>query len=232
MGIGVLHTSDPAALAAALREQGLPGQRSKTAITRLRRERARQRPLPDWPPAPSVQARTVAHLTAMYCAEIARRGGETVIDGRYGTQEVTIADRRNGLAVMRAEGWRQYGRHGTARWVALSYLCGREDGQVWAVRVPGTIETVQAALAWLTPAAVTAAQNAGRRVERQGDVYTVETTRPHDGKGELPENHTWDAAARTLTHPQHGTLHLPYPVRFCAQNAYQMGRSGGRAYGD
>src|SRR5438309_1072507 len=79
----------------------------------------------------------------------------------------------------------------------------REDGQTLATRISGTIETVHGALAWLTPAAVTAALASGRRVERQGDVYAIETTRPCDGKGELPGNHAWDAGRRVLAHPEH-----------------------------
>ena len=226
-----LPVYSPAALATALREQGLPGQRSKTAITRLRRQRQRQRAVPDLRPSDPL-ARIKARMTAPYVAEIQRRGGETGIDGENRTTPLRITDRNQGLTLLYAHGWRWYGRQAKPRLASLSYLCGREDGQVWAVRVPGTIETVRGALAWLTPAAVTQAQNAGRRVERQGDVYAIETTRAHDGAGALPDRHAWDASRRVLSHPQHRDLHLPYPVRFVPQNAYGMGRGAGRAYGD
>ncbi len=230
---------NPAALAQALKEKGLPGQRSKTAITKLRRERSRRRETaPAWGEEPrhgtvlvSLARRADARIVERYAAEIARRGGETSIDGQYGTTDLGIADRRDGLALLRADGWRKYGRQGSRR-VSLAYLCGREDGQTWAVRVPGTVTTVREALAWLEPAAVRDARSAGRRIIRQGDVYAVETTKAHDGKGELPDSHIWDAGARVLIHPEHGTLSLPHPVRFIAQNAYGMGRGAGRAYGD
>jgi hypothetical protein len=232
-----LPTRNPALLAAALREQGLPGQRSKTAITRLRRERAKQRPIePRY--HPGVRARANARVAGRYAKEISRRGGETTIDSRDRFVPLTVADRPTwgknvGLVLLHAEGWRAYSRAFGHRRASLSYLCGTEDGQPWAVRVPGTIETVRSALAWITPAEVIQALDAGRRAERQGDVYAIETTRPHDGKGELPESHVWDAGRRVLSHPQHGNLCPPYPVRFVTQNAYQMGRSSRRGpYGD
>lgn len=92
--------------------------------------------------------------------------------------------------------------------------------------------TVGEALHWLMPQAVRDAQAAGRQVMRQGDVYAIATTAPHDGKGDLPDNHTWDPATRVLAHPEHADPHLPYPVRFVPQNAYGMGRGAGRAYAD
>lgn len=221
---------NPAALAEALKAQALPGQRSKTAITKLRRERSRRK---EQPRTVSLRDRLNARLIETYTAEVARRGGETEIrtdKDRY--LGLSVADRREGLTLLHAAGWRYYSRTAKPSRAALSYLCGYEDGQTWAVRVPGTVTSVREALAWLEPAAVRDARLAGRRVERQGDVYAVETTRAHDGKGDLPDRHIWDGAARVLAHPEHGTLHLPHPVRFYAQNAYGMGRGAGRAYGD
>jgi len=235
-----LPVYDAAGLAQALRDMQLPGQRSKTAITKLRRERQRRREEGRAAATAgrrrgavlaSLADRADARVLARYVEEIERRGGETEIDGQYGTAGLAIADRADGLALLRAEGWRKYGRQGSRR-VSLAYLCGREDGQTWAVRVPGTAGGVREALRWLEPAAVRDARLAGRRVIRQGDVYAVETTRAHDGKGDLPDSHIWDAEARVLAHPQHGTLSLPRPVRFVAQNGYGMGRGAGRAHGD
>ncbi|MGW2219616.1 hypothetical protein ACWCSD_31910 [Nonomuraea sp. NPDC001684] len=221
---------DAARLATALREHNLPGQRSKTAITRLRRERNRHRPAAV--PPPTVVERLHAHLIGRYTAEIRRRGGETEIPGDRSDTFLRVADRHDGLVLLHAEGWRYYSRrHGFHR-ASLSYVCGREDGQLWAVRVPGTITTVAEALDWITPKAVKDARAAGRQVWRQGDVYAVQTSKQYDGRGDLPDNHVWDKDARTLTHPEHGTLLLPGPVRFVPQNAYMMGRGGSRAYAD
>lgn len=221
-----LPTWDPRALATALRERGLPGQRSMTAIRKLRAER-RNRTRRE--PTPAVRDRLYARLTARYVAEIARRGGETTV----GDVALRIVDRdpEGRMALLHASGWRDYGRRG--RWRGkLSYLCGQEDGQCWAVRVPGTITNVLSALWWIVPDEVRDAQLAGRRVVRQGDVYAVETTRRYDGTGDLPERHTWDPQTRVLSHPQHRSVTLDYPVRFVPQRAYQMGRGAGRGAAD
>lgn len=174
-------------------------------------------------------------------AEITRRGGETSITGRYRTETlaVTGTDERAGLALLHAAGYRMYSaRHG-AHWARISYLCGTDDNGPWAVRVPGTITGTAAALAWLTPAAVTAALARGRRIRRQGDLYAVETTAAHDTEisGPFGDSHHWNAATRYLTHRpadgrKHRPLHVPYPVRFVPQRAYEMPRTGRRGYGD
>jgi len=170
-------------------------------------------------------------LTA-YTAEIGRRGGETSIENyKDSYRHLAITSTQDGLYLLHVESWRYYKR-ATPRLAALSYLCGPEDGQLWAVRIPGTITSVPAALAWLEPPAVFRARCAGKLAVRQGDVYAVATNRAHDGRGELPGRHTWDPATRVLSHPQHPALHLPYPVRFIPQRAYGMGRGAGRANGD
>jgi hypothetical protein len=149
-----IHTADPARLAADLRAANLPGKRSKTAISRLRRERAKANaPLPQ---QPSPAARVNAMLVARYSAEIARRGGETSIaSGEKASAlrdiPLTVADRAGGLTLLHVTAWRYYSRQFGSRRATLSYLCGRDDNGDWAARVPGTITTVAAALAWLTP---------------------------------------------------------------------------------
>jgi hypothetical protein len=207
-----------------------------TAIRTLRRERAARRPAPV---GPDLGARLAARLGARAVAEVDRRGGETTIEGRYGVESLAIVDRDRsaGLLLLHAEGWRHYSSRFGSRRASLSYLYGVDDAGPWAVRVPGTVTTVAGALAWITPADVVAAIAAGRRVERQGDVYAVETTRAYDGRGDLPAAHFWDAQMRTLTHMpgdgrSHAPLMLPYPVRFVRQRVYGMGRGAGRSNGD
>jgi hypothetical protein len=196
---------DPRALAAALAERQLPGQRSMTAITRLRRTRERLRTglpdLRDWAadararrateqgardiaqPAvrPELAARAARRILARYAAEITRRGGETAIYARDSRQDLRITDRHRGLALLHADGWRWYGgREQMHRRAALSYLCGTDDSGPWAVRVPGDLTRVTAAEHWVTPARVLEAASHGRRVRRQGDIYAIEAPRRHD----------------------------------------------------
>ncbi len=229
-----LPTYDPRALAAALRNGGLPGQRSMTAIRNLRRDRSARTRVDR---TPDLADRFTERLTARAVAEITRRGGETTIESQSSTYHLAIVDRdpAQRMTLLAVAGWRRYGQRHS--WAALAYLCGVDDAGPWAVRVPGDTATVGDALAWITPAAVKEARAAGRRVSRQGDVYAIETTRAHDGNGDLPDAHTWDAGTRTLTHRpvdgrQHAPLTLDYPVRFVRQRVLDMGRSGRWTYGD
>ncbi|MEU9925056.1 hypothetical protein AB0H51_27875 [Streptomyces griseoluteus] len=230
---------DARSLAAWLADNNAPGRRSMTAINQLRRERARRnaptpRPLP-------LERRARAMFEARIYREIRRRGGETEIVGKFGTEYLDIADRSGRLVLMHAEGYRAYGKRNPARWATLSYLWGPDDAGSgpWAVRVPGTITTVREALGWLTPAAVKKAEEKGLRVRRQGDVYAIETTKRRDGDGvaDLPDGHQWRPGTRYLVHTpadgrKHRPVRLPFPVRFVVQSAYEMGRSGDRANGD
>jgi hypothetical protein len=234
--------SNVRALASWLADNDLPGQRSMTAITRLRRERSTNLPPVATTPEP-VTARLARRLVAEARREIRRRGGETVILGKNdsvsGSLVLADRDRAQRIILVRAEGWRYYSSRFGSRHVELAYLYGRDDAGPWAVRVPGSITTVREGLAWLTPAAVKQARAERRRVRRQGDVYAVETTARRDGRGvaDLPEAHEWRASTRHLVHNpddgrKHRPLRLPYPVEFIPQRAYEMGRSGARGAAD
>ena len=192
-------------------------------------------PYPQAEPQP-LQARLLERLADLYRREIRRRGGETEIGDKDRDIELTIADRAGGLSVLHCSGWRYYSSRAGSWRASLSYLCGTDDNGRWAVRVPGTATTVADAVDFVEPREVRDARAAGRKVLRQGDVYAVETTRAHDGKGRLPARHQWDPQARTLTHDDpdrpHAPLHVDYPVRFVQQSVYRMGRQARRGGGD
>ncbi|MFD5615143.1 hypothetical protein [Kitasatospora sp. NPDC127060] len=230
---------DPRHLADYLNVHEMPGRRSMTAITRLRRERAKLRPLPVVPE--SVEVRAQRRVLAAAVAEIERRGGETEIvsESTKVRLHIAVRDVSTGMMLLRAEGWRYYSRRFGHRRAELAYVVGRDDAGPWAVRVPGTMTTLRDALAWMEPAEVTKARAAGRRVWRQGDVYAIETTAAHDGRGVdlLPDAHEWRPGTRYLVHrPEDGRRHRPLkltpPVRFVRQRVLEMGRSGARAFGD
>ncbi|WP_329317191.1 hypothetical protein OG723_44375 (plasmid) [Streptomyces sp. NBC_01278] len=235
----VLPVADPVTLSAHLSQHNLPGQRSAPAIRELRAARAQlAAPRPARPP---VAERVRAWLFDRAEDEILRRNGDNRIVGQYGTTWLEITDRQEGMVLLHAEGWRSYGKRQPARLARLSYLWGPDDAGAgpWAVRVAGTVTTVAEALTWLTPAEVAAAEAKGRRVRRQGDVYAVETTRAHDGRGLdlLPDSHEWRASTRYLLHRpadgrRHRALRLPWPVRFVPQTAYEMGRTNTRTNAD
>jgi len=158
---------------------------------------------------------------------IRARGGETSIVGRCDT-EVDMREYapRKKLILLAAEGWRQYSRAYGARRARLAYLGGRDDSGIWAVRIPGTVTSIRAALAWLTPRAVREAQARGVRVIRQGDVYFVECSRGRDEYfgTTLPSNHSW-APGRWAMHTDHSPEQIAFPCRIYRQRPYQMGRN-------
>jgi len=179
-------------------------------------------------------SRLKSYLSATYAVEVARRGGETSISTEDGTEDLRCwnRDKNQRLVLLRANAKRYYSR-GAQWWTSLSYLCGVDDSGRWAVRVPGSIEEVSEALDWITPSAVKKAVEKGKRVERQGDVYIVETTKQHD----LPSNHRFLSSAeavacgfeggRWLLHDEHRPLKLDFPCRFVPQKALGMGRGNG-----
>ncbi len=224
---------DVKALVQALDAAGIP-HRSRTAIVRIRRERAKLLPQKK---VLDLNSRYQVAQTQRWVNEIQRRGGETEITSDKSSVQLHIAEKANGFVLMKAEGWRYYSRRFGSRHVALAYLCGSDDAGDWAVRVPGTVGSIREALDWITPAAVKEAKAAGKRVLRQGDVYAVETTSRFDGSGELPQNHEWRASTRYLVHVgdnrgHHKPIKISYPVKFVTQHAYEMGRSGRTGYAD
>jgi hypothetical protein len=103
------------------------------------------------------------------------------------------------------------GRTRTQRTYA-SFLCGRSDGQDWAVRIPGTIQTVAKALDWLVPAVIKKAQREGKTVYRQGDMYFIQQRLwNHDMNALRGSRHVWSggySGAGTVSHPQHPEVTL------------------------
>jgi len=166
--------------------------------------------------------RALERLRWIYIREIEKRGGEARAE-KTQLPPLAIVDRDPALrmAVLHTAGWRKYGRMGSFH-ARLSYLCGRDGVQTWAVRLPGTITRVADAVAWLEPAAVRKARVRGAAVLRQGDVYIVPTR--VDDFSALPPGHTWDASTRTLRHGQHDAIHLETPHRAVPQRPYAMGR--------
>lgn len=129
--------------------------------------------------------------------------------------EAKITDYRpaTGLWVVNVDKWYHYSNRYGDRHVNASWLCGRDDDQYFAVRVPGTLTSVAEALDYITPAEVRKARDEGRWVGRQGDVYLVELKAGRDNLRRLPRRHSWNAETRTLEHPQHAAVQVPAEVR-------------------
>lgn len=184
---------------------------------------------------PSLRQRADSWLAERYSEVIQDRGGETTIEQVGDSVYLRVMARTDGLTLLGCDGWRQYSRQYGARRCSLRYLCGRDDNGRWAVRVPGTCDTVRAALAFVEPAAVQRARIDGRRILRQGDVYLVEQ-RTDNMDALAGTRHRWDAATRTLHHDDplapHAGLHVPFRARAHVQSVLRMGRANGRRRGD
>jgi len=129
------------------------------------------------------------------------------------TPSVTDHDSGRRLWVVNAEYRYHYSNRFGDWWTGASYLCGRDDGQYWAVRIPRSITKVQEAVEWHTPAAVIKAQEEGRWVRRQGDVFLVGLKAGKDNFSALPDRHIV-RPTRFLVHPEHRPVRLPQgPVR-------------------
>lgn len=152
-----------------------------------------------------------------YLTWIKNHGGEAYILTETGLTYLRQTDFSNGMRLLHCEGWRKYSRRKS--WFAeLSYLCGRdENGQIWAVRVPGNRLMVWQALDWMTPAP---ARKKG--TIRQGDVYFVPSAK--DDFSRLPHRHVWTQETRTCSHPEHNPVHIPFPAKVYLQKAYGLGR--------
>jgi hypothetical protein len=149
----------------------------------------------------------------MFEREIARRGFDTTIEEKNRTVELKVWDRKDGLWLLNMDGWRHYSNRFGARHTSVSYLCGVDDNGPWAVRVPGTILTVDEALEYTIPADVRKAAQAGKRVVRQGDVFAIELKR--DGDHALPRGHRFNSDTRTLVHEGgHEAVAIPFPCKF------------------
>ena len=178
-----------------------------------------------------------------FVSEIERRGGETTIEhmpyGRAGwkhveTRELELVDtgksERKTVHLLGCEGWRYYSRNFGSKHATLRYLVGTDDSGSWAVRVPGTCESVSEAVKFVTPAIVVKARAKKRRVLRQGNLYLVESPR---SKNYLDSNehfggHEYYKNARVILHSEHQPLLVP-PGRWRAVSQKSLETNRGAA---
>jgi hypothetical protein len=146
-----------------------------------------------------------------------------------------ITDRAAGLWVVTGSGYYKYSARAGSWHQSASYLCGREDGQYWTVRLPGTITAVDEALQWLKPAAIRQAEAKGLPVKRQGDIYfRPMRIKEHDMRALWGTRH--DARPRkggalTIVHPEHKPIILSAKYHWRAYQQTQVDGNG-RSAGD
>jgi hypothetical protein len=182
----------------------------------------------------SLAERLIRHRERKYIREAQRRFIPIGIDlEQLGFREVSLveeAETDDGfkVALLRATGYTKYSKQ-KVFYRELTILAGQDDGGLWAVRVAGRCKSISQSINWLKPASVRRAEEEGRRVLRQGDVYIVESTVDCMHAVNLPVSHTWDSASRTLSHGQHAAIHVPFPAFVAIQSSIGGGvrRRGG-----
>ena len=97
----------------------------------------------------------------------------------------------------------------------FTYLFGIADSSPFVTRVSPNVDSVEEALEWMKPAEVRKAEEEGRTVLRQGDVFFVElrakTKKITDYT--LPSNHhiVHMNGKAVIAHHEHSYLELPHP---------------------
>ncbi len=156
-------------------------------------------------------------------AEIDRRNLTTPAGWDYERKQVIDRDAKKRLWLIHADYWYHYSRAFGSRQVGASYLCGVDEGQTFAVRVPKSVEKITDALQYLTPAAVIAAREKGYWTARQGDIFLVEKKRGENNLDALRwtrHKPVQRVSGRLIVqHPQHATVFVPGSVR--AVRAFQ-----------
>lgn len=143
----------------------------------------------------------------------------------------TLVDRKGSLWLISGAGWYEYSKRFGSRYQEAAYLCGRDDGQLFAVRVPAPMRNVWEALEWLKPAAIRDAEARGLPVKRQGDIFfrPVRGLSRHDLGALRSTRH----AARprkdgglTIVHPEHHPVILAARFRWRAYASTQIASRG------
>ena len=191
---------------AACRELGLPGREYRgpqsparqiyAEVKAKQEQRAANRPGTSY--TPDIRARVRAHLLALAREEVARRGLATLL------RPTTLVDYDPKARVWLVGAEERIGSRTNSWLYEHQWLVGRDEGRLWAVRVPATVASVAEGLAWLVPAEVKRAKAQGRGVIRQGDMYLIELKVARANLGALVgTRHTYDPQTRIVTHPEH-----------------------------
>lgn len=185
------------------------------------------------PLATPLATRFDRHLLAISLAEIERRALSAPAgwDDFSKTIRHYVPERR--LWLVAGSGWYEYSRRHGKRFQEAVYLCGRDEGQLFAVRVPSTITTVYEAEQWLMPAAVRKAREKGLPILRQGDVFFAPVRiGDHDMSALSGTRHTArirTGGGLTIRHPEHKAVTLSKKYRWRAYISTQIDGNSRRA---
>jgi len=159
---------------------------------------------------------------------IDKKRGKIVVEARISQDEVYESNRHyNKLRLLvfdlkeTEKGFIGIARYSLYRYALgdyreFTFVFGYEDGSVFSERVSPQVCTIEEALEWMKPAEVKKAEEEGRRVFRQGDVFFVElkNVRQKITDYSLPHNHKAQIlpdGSVLIKHHEHTALILPHP---------------------
>jgi hypothetical protein len=147
----------------------------------------------------------------------------------------SLAHREGRMWLVSGEGWYEYSKRHGNRYQKATYLCGYDDGQLFAVRVPSTMTKVAQAVEWLTPRDVRIARDKGLPIKRQGDIFFApKRIADHDMSALVHTRHTAKPRADgglTIVHPEHTPVRLSSKYTWRAYQSTQIDGNG-RSCGD
>lgn len=141
-----------------------------------------------------------------------------------------VVDRNESGWLIKADKKVHYSNKFGDYWNSAAWLCGRDNGHYFVVRVASTCNTVQEAIDFMTPAAVSKAIAKGLKVKRQGDIWLIPSKSYNAGEIEgsrhvLKISKSNPKHAR-LIHPEHKAIRLYSPHIAVVGKRVSSGRSG------
>lgn len=141
-----------------------------------------------------------------------------------------VVDRNESGWLIKADKKIHYSNRFGDYWNSAAWLCGKDNGHYFVVRVTSTCNTVQEAIDFMTPATVSKAIAKGLKVKRQGDIWLIPSKSYNAGEIEgsrhvLKISKSNQKHAR-LIHPEHKTIRLYSPHIAVVGKRVSSGRSG------
>jgi hypothetical protein len=180
-------------------------------------------------PSPSINNRLYKHLKRILNNQIRERNLDVPTGWNTFRARVVEYDKINRIWLITDNYKYHYSNRFGDWWVSGAFICGKDDNQYWACRVPSTCNTINDAIDWLTPAKVKNCIDSNKYYCRQGDIYLVQTRNKSDDVSNITYTRhifkRFEDGHAELTHPQHKTVVIPKGiyVRSCRQKQLSVG---------
>jgi hypothetical protein len=177
-------------------------------------------------PSPSINNRLYKHLKRILNNQIRERNLDVPTGWNTFRARVVEYDKINRIWLITDNYKYHYSNRFGDWWVSGAFICGKDDNQYWACRVPSTCNTIDDAIQWLIPEKVKKCINSNKYYYRQGDIYLVQTRNKSDNVSNiLYTRHVFtrfEDGHAELTHPQHKTVIIPKGIYVTAYRQKQL----------